>query len=172
MKFAGRIFSLWLMQISITLSLFCDGLFRRLHTSCIYLVILRGVTWFWELLRPIRFYSHLNQSFRRNQAISEIKHTSSILLWFFICAIGFQNNIFVSTAWLKPLYYILFGKITRLRKVKHSSYEFCFFKDTPCHCISHPCVQMHADFFNILCFSCQGKSIDLVYTFRMCRFSW
>ena len=35
----------------------------------------------------------------------------------------------------------------------------------------HSCVSMHTNFFHILCFSCQGKSRDIVYQ-HTCLFSW
>ena len=37
--------------------------------------------------------------------------------------------------------------------------------------LRHSCVPMHTNLFNILCFSCQGKSRDIVYQ-RTCLSSW
>ena len=66
------------------------------------------------------------------------------------------------------------GEITRWRKLKQFSSYFFFVKIHSWRTLAsfgHSCVPMHTDFFNILCFFCQGKSRDTVYQ-RTCLFLW
>ena len=70
---------------------------------------------------------------------------------------------------------ILFcGEITRWRKLKQFSCDVFFVNTHSWRTLAsfgYSCVPMHTNFFNILCFSCQGKSRDIVYQ-RTCLFSW
>ena len=60
----------------------------------------------------------------------------------------------------------LCGEITRLRKVKQFSCDIFLFNTQSWRTVpsfGHYCVPMHTNSFKILCFSCEGKSKDLVY---------
>ena len=68
----------------------------------------------------------------------------------------------------------LWGESTRLREVKQFSC-YVFFVNTQSWrtlpSFGHYCVLMHTNLFKILCFSCQGKSRDIVYQ-SICLFLW
>ena len=66
------------------------------------------------------------------------------------------------------------GEITRCRKLKQFLCDFFFVNTHSWRTLTsfgHYCVLMHTNFFNILCFFCQGKSRDIVYQ-NTCLFSW
>ena len=66
------------------------------------------------------------------------------------------------------------GESTRLRDVKQFSCDVLFFDTQSWRNLSsfgHYCVPMHTNLLKFLCFSCQGKSRDLVYQ-RICLFLW
>ena len=64
------------------------------------------------------------------------------------------------------------GESTRLREVKQFSSDVFFFNTQSWWTLPSfglYCVPMHTNLFKILCFSCQGKSRDIVYQ-RICLF--
>ena len=66
------------------------------------------------------------------------------------------------------------GESTNLREGKQFSCDIFFFNTQSWRTLPsfwHYCFPMHTNLFNILCFSCQGKSRDIVYQ-RMCLFLW
>ena len=61
-----------------------------------------------------------------------------------------------------------------LREVKQFSCDVFFFNTQSWRTqpsFGHYCVSMHTNLFKILCFSCRGKSRDIVYQ-RICLFLW
>ena len=67
-----------------------------------------------------------------------------------------------------------YGENTRLWEVKQFSCDVFFFNTQSWRTLpsfGHYCVPMHTNLFNILRFSCQGKSRDIVYQ-RICLFLW
>ena len=66
----------------------------------------------------------------------------------------------------------LCGESTRLREVKQFSCDVIFFNTQSLRTLpsfGHYCVPMHTDLFKILCFSCHGKSRDIIYQ-RICLY--
>ena len=66
------------------------------------------------------------------------------------------------------------GESSRLWEVKQFSCDVFFFNTRSWRTLpsfAHYCVPMHTNLFKILCFSCQGKSRDIVYL-RICLFLW
>ena len=66
------------------------------------------------------------------------------------------------------------GESIRLREAKQFSCYVFFFNTQSWRTLpsfGHYCVPMHTNLFKILCFSCQGKSRDIVYQ-RICLFLW
>ena len=68
----------------------------------------------------------------------------------------------------------LYGESTHLREVKQFSCDVFFFNTQSWRTLpscGHYCVPMHTNLFKILCFSCQGKSREIVYQ-HICLFLW
>ena len=100
-------------------------------------------------------------------------HKNSFLLGLFILVLGFQSIFFQRLYWNPPII-ISFCEITRTRKVKPFLCEVSFFDTHSWRtllCFGHSCPPMNTNLFNILSFSCQGQSKDIIYQ-RTCWFLW
>ena len=90
------------------------------------------------------------------------------LFWFLV-----SNRYFCQQQDWNPSKVTLCGWVTRWGKIKQFLCEFFFVNTHSWRTLAffeHFCVLMHTNLFNILCFSCQGKSRDIVYQ-RTCLFS-
>ena len=105
---------------------------------------------------------------------NKTNHNNTFLLGFFIWVLGFPINYFCQRLYCNPPYFTLCGEITRKQKVKQFLCELSFFDTHSWRTLpsfGHSCVPMNTNLYNILWFSCPGKSRDIVYQ-HTCWFSW
>ena len=87
---------------------------------------------------------------------------------------GVSNRYFFQRLYWNPPNIKLCGEITLKRKTKQFLCEFSFFDTHPWRtlpCFGHYCAPMNTNLLNILWFSCQGKSRDIVNQ-PTCRIVW
>ena len=121
------------------------------------------VQWMWQ----IRFYPHGNQSFRRNQPISKKKLTTRTrFARVHYLRFGGSNRYFCQRLYLYPPPWNY-----QIPKGKTLSVRVFLFRHLTLPSFGLSCVPMNTTLFNILWFSCQGTSRDIVYK-RSCWFSW
>ena len=108
----------------------------------------------------------------RKHSISQIKRitrTRFLCLQFFIWIFGFQSICLLTATIEHPSsqYTCLWWNypLAKVETIWRADFFFGIYTHSwrTLASFGHSCVPMHTNFFNILCFSCQGKSRDIVY---------